>query len=1281
MLPGDGSPKPKAKPKAKRKKTYIAPSSPGSDAAQRTPPKPKAKPKPKARPYSPPASSRSDAGQRSGARTKTPTKTARGPQGLPTQSTSPARKRHKQRHTSTGPQGLPIQHGSAQDHVGPGRKKHKAELHREQRIAAQKARRAGALARLGATFIGNTLHTKMGDKPVDQAKERESLADAYHKMGMDSAAKRVLRNSATFHLDKVDQAMVGSTKAALAPFEALTGIPAAVQGTVESHGKHIGKDLLRTLALPVEIGAGAATLAVHPLHAPSMLVKGGKAFVDEATKPYSAKVKEVKKGGAFDQLSTAATVLPSGVGVAAKLMKVGRVKRGVRIAVSGGHSLRPDAKAVLSRNPIYWGKHGEKRLANKIDREYEDAQKAGGQRMDPVRHAVAVNNRKAGRTVELPLREGHRFSRSSLAGHQRQRTARGRSQNYVRMHDEDVTTARWVLKTRGRLTKAEKRAFHFMQTMGIRTPDQAVELLPGLRERILANRKRDNVEVRGGFHDSDLVAAIDYALRDPDQAFTRSAALKADLLHKISRAKGDADPRYEEEQLANRRIKPQAELLGLKRGGDESFADFAARVRAEAEKHGLAEPTYKPSERHISGRDFISHTLGKGAMKADHAYKGANLEHGFEDWRPEVFDRGVTRNIRARHNWTMVKQLIEEHSLTHEDFDGLTLKEVKDKLHREGIDVSRVAIVNLGTYERKMKVAGENADDLDTHGMDHEDPFTHHGEAIGDALKEAAHTNKSPLDGDTMGNWHVVPMPVYRELVDSVRPAGGFERGVGKVKGWQSRSLLLAGNIPWSLTQVAANAAQATVGSGGRVLNPLNHYAARRWWNSLSEEEKRNLGAIMGIDASGADIRRTHMGVTTTGRIATGFRHFMDHPFWHDGFAGSGRGPSMSRMNPAERLAAADRTQNNYFRVLTTYTGLKREKARELGHTWLRVENALTDITDVFRKSPEEQARTLLDHPDRLERVAESVEDWLGDYTTMTALERRTVNRIPMFYPYLRFSIRLARTVLPSKHPMLTAMAIQLGKLHEQELRDMGLISDDQSPLTRYRNAGLVILDKHGHRVIDVTRINPLLNVATQTAGTVNVSGALGVLPPYAVWLADQLTHRDNYRDREWKVQGHPSQFGMKSSDYSVPTRARIFLDDFASMFYPYRETHALTDHAPVGDDSLPYSGDFLGVHGRMETHYKGKRRVDKMRRAQAKREEAFREKHHSIWNDLNPLMPQDSRAVARAAEDRKIAKVEASYGKGHKKPGPKRKRSYLGPGGSGSSSGGGGGSWMGPGG
>lgn len=1092
-----------------------------------------------------------------------------------------------------------------------------------------------------------------------------------------------------------------------------------------------GKQAL--VAVPASIG-GLAALVQHP-------IKTGKAavadFSHRANETYDEKLARVRKEGGLAEASdlTMATGVGGLASTAAKASLLRRLGDRAAVRVSGD-IVKPRRTGGLTKT--YIGHALDQRRGRKLADELAASDTPTGAPMDAVRYAAAVANQRAGKVVEVV--PSKRAAGRAQVGDVAQRKGRA---VYGLKHDQGARTTA-AGKAINTLNKAEKRALYYATVYGIRSADQARELLPTLAAKIAAERVRQGVRVRGTLRKSDMLPDITRILADPEAHFTTKLGDVVEGLRADSLRAGREDPNLTNAKTRmNRRYAPLADLLDVRRGeipagrewkyvpGEEDFARAAAahptphdiviaghlvgiggdapiplhesrhlaagppaatlervdhvltpdRPRQRAGKgyfeerdvaahytpdelssehiarlhaamaavgDGLAKPLYFKSERYTGATDFAARAVGgKVGMKASRVYEGKNLAVGLQDTRPSQYIRGLALNIKRKHNWNLVADILEAHAIRGlAPLRGSTISHLRASLHERGIDESTVAYWNPGVYrsyeaDRSARLAAEGAPAETDERFATADESAH----VHDAVTAATYVPKPdvplPPHIATTRGWVVVPIKALRELEAQSSPSGVAGRSIDILKGKSSRAILLTGNVPWAAFQVASNVAMTAAATGGKALNPANWVGAARWWKALSAEEKRAVGGHLGIDTSNADLHQVRLGASTNSDLVNAYRAMKAHPMWHTGVA-LGHGPSVSQLNPLELMAAFDRTQNNAHRIVAGYTLAKSAAVKRMGAGMAAADKAQLKVVHMLAMPPHAQLSALARDKATLVEHGERVADWMGDYTTMTAFERKVLNRSIMFYPYMRYSLKLVFYTLPVKHPVVTAMLGSLGTLHADEIKK--LFGSDEM----FWNLGKVYFGSDGHvKEIDLKKMNPALNALFDAASAKNPGQLAGVFPPIVGWLYDQGSHRSNFSDREWRVNGAAGQYGAKHKDYGFHVRGRIFLNQALSLAYPYRVAKNELYPETQGDDSL--------IGSPRPTEFKGRTAESKLKAKFAKRAQEFEQTNKSWLTTLVPLVPTPSRDK-EAAREQAILKKAAQPG--HKR---KKKTHYFG--------------------
>jgi len=704
--------------------------------------------------------------------------------------------------------------------------------------------------------------------------------------------------------------------------------------------------------------------------------------------------------------------------------------------------------------------------------------------------------------------------------------------------------------------------------------------------------------------------------------------------------------RLAEREAALRAVREQRATLTRREG--ESTADYTRRVKEAADKEGLAEPLYFPSNKYDLDTEPSNADFAPGGPKVSPAvrrYKGRNFDIGTQDTNPEVFVQGLMRNVKRKYNTKLVADTLDSVALPSY---GTTLKatQLKHRLAEDGVDLGTVAFWNPGLFNKRLAEHDQALDDVERRELEHGNPEEFGQARTMSALVDSLRTN-IPEDLDKESGWRPVPRAAFDEIMSATKPSGRAGRSYDIFKAKQSRVLLGGLNIPWLQFQVASNAILTGLATKGEAITDV--VATQRWWRKLTDEEKGEVDALLGSGAQ-ADAAQPKLGSTANGSLVNTYRAFKKSGIFDKRIAG--KGPTTRQLNPIEIMFGLDRGQNSLFRRTLMYNQIKRDAFQRMGENITRAEAAQARIQGVLRLPPEEQWRAVMRDHKAMEEHADAVADWLGDYTTYTNFERKTLARYVMFYGYLRFSLRFAFYTMPVKHPIMSAILLQMGRLQADEIRE--LLGGEELPWS----LGKVYFDGDGRVAgiklrpdsIDLAKANPALNAVTGLTEATQVYSP--VLPPILAAATDQVLSRSLYRgNKPWRVKGERSDYFAGFEDYDLGTRARIFGDDVASIVAPYRHGKKLTQSGQQGDDSM------LGS-ARPTPPPKGRTKSSRILRRSLLADRRFDEEQ-SGWQEavgeLLPLLPRPSRDPEKARESARYQRARAQEEKGKPKKKPKR--------------------------
>jgi hypothetical protein len=890
-----------------------------------------------------------------------------------------------------------------------------------------------------------------------------------------------------------------------------------------------------------------------------------KQFVDDIGRRYFGSDEQIRdevrtRGFASYGLDAAGLVTGAGTVVAKPLVKLGRAAAPEgskayeflnaarpKLRTSGGTAR---AQELADRPLRIVGQRVlDKRRAAK-DARLAAAARDGETPADAIRVQAATNGDEVTPYLSRTARKAQRHDVALLKGRRLQLM---RSEQFRKI---DKTTRKEIAA----LSKPEREAFyHVAAGILAAEPHAAVLGIQARRAYIEANREASGIgSVK---RKTDELRTLDYLEKNAEKAFTpRLSALVQKLRPEHLKVATD-DPALTAHQRLLRRYAQQAEHLGIRRGvidspeglryEQEGTADYIRRIQAAADEKGLERPLYFPSEKYAlaDNPDFASRTVGgHKAMGSPFKYTGQLFREGRQDTSPEVYLTGLARSIKRKHNWALVADQFDAQTLP--GYRNMTMRQLKNKLAREGIDMSSVEFWNPRLYRKAL--SSPNSKDTSVRNL--EAPNRYGDRVDGDEefqieqVQDAVYKAQSPPDPGTdeysrSRGWSVVPKEAHREIHSTINTSGLAaitRRSQRFFQTWPSR-ILLGANPLWNAFQVGSNILISTGAMGLKHGGPLVALARQaRLYHVLDPDSKTRVDALIG-EGAGAHGNKVRLG-STAGPVSRKINRVLASPKLdaQARIGGVPVTPSLRQLNPVEAGFRADRFQNAQFRRALLFHSMK-----DYGE-------ALTP----------ERVKAILDDPEMAEANAEFVSDWLGDYTTYTRFERAAQGfpLTPLFYGYLRHSLSLVFRTLPRDNPLLLEAAMQLGHLQAEQLRELGVEGLPWS-------SGKFYWEQDGElHEFDLARLNPAMNAVT---GLRSPSQLAGIAPPVWGMLVDQITHRSTFYDRPWSIGGDPADPMAKSEDFPAGARARIALDRLLSLSNPYRVASRHTEFGPHGDDSI----------------------------------------------------------------------------------------------------------------
>ena len=425
--------------------------------------------------------------------------------------------------------------------------------------------------------------------------------------------------------------------------------------------------------------------------------------------------------------------------------------------------------------------------------------------------------------------------------------------------------------------------------------------------------------------------------------------------------------------------------------------------------------------------------------------------------------------------------------------------------------------------------------------------------------------------------WFAVPKAYGDEIMASAQPemlgARLWDIGKGKI----SRVLLGLANVSWLVFQVGSNAFLS--GLFGRV-GPLDLVRSQRWWSDLSPDERASLLPILGQSAHHLDFDRRYLGAShANGTIINAKRALEKTAFWQNARKG----------NPIDAMFKLDARQNLIFRRALLYSQAKRRMWERIGETTTDAVRLQDRIVGTLSKSADRQLMDYLKDRETLELHGRKVDELLGDYLTYTKAERQVVQRLVMFYGFVRHSTRLALWTLPTKHPITVAIMSKLALLGAEEARE--ILGGDKLPwgLGKFyirSDSGLGdVLDalpvlpdvpegidpatgEPWVLELDLARMSPATNafmeitMAEQTAR---------IFPPFLSEVIAHISEKNLVAGRPWRVRGNWQ--GLPTSadpftDYDEMDHVRVLAATLEGLIPPARYVRNVKFLGPQGDDA-----------------------------------------------------------------------------------------------------------------
>ena len=905
-----------------------------------------------------------------------------------------------------------------------------------------------------------------------------------------------------------------------------------------------------TAKATVGIPAGLIRAAANPAEAAKAIGKDysrryGPALEGDYKKFNERQKKEGITGELFD-----ATTITAGAGAASgravqRAAQAGSLgakaktvaTRETRLRVSGGEG------GVRVRKPSknYWKNSAQNRLDK--SRAKKQAKRAAKPQASGIVREAEAANKAAGRVVEVTPKTKRAVKRAQKGSVAHRGGVTLQTMKAEQAREVHSTKTGVAASTRG-LTKDERAAWKYQAQYGPKTPAAARAILEKHRERVIAERAA-SPDVKPIV---DELPVIDKLIAKAEGAFTPRLRAAVKTEGNRSRRVAHKDPGLDDGQALRRAHMPAADLLGVKPLEGETAVQFARRARQEGRKQGLGAPAYFKSEEIPKGVHAAFAKGGSRAVASDRAYTGALTRTGRESGDLEIVSRSAAGNIKRRYNWNHVADTVDDHVFPWSKDTKHSAYDLERQVRERGIDPSTVALWNPRLYREAQKGVAA------TEGLPDADPSL-----LGAQLEKAtAHATASLDDLATNGEqfkqagWQLAPKDVIDEVMSTVggKGEGAIGRGYDITKGQISRVLLA--NPAWLGFQVASNALM----SGLAGVTPADLLRSRNFFKKMGPEDKAAAEAIFGVHGWYKEQRR--MGAVG-GHWTAGWNALKETPFYRRALEGK---------SPLDALFfRPDNAQNNAFRRALMYSRLKRQAYRELGQNATTIVRAQNRLTGILKGNPEDQMLALARNKKIVEEHAQAVDDFLGNWTRYTAAERRGWSRFVMFYGFLRFATRLAFYTMPVKHPIMSSILLQIGRLEKDEIER---IFGTEPPPWEYGNLyaptaswGENPTRERTNFRVPTTRLVPFFNALTAS----NPGAPVSMLNPVVGMGLNQIAGKNVPLDQPYTVNGSTA-YVQHSGDLSAADRAQIALAEFLQLSPYYRAAEAAVQRGKQSSDS-----------------------------------------------------------------------------------------------------------------
>ena len=202
-----------------------------------------------------------------------------------------------------------------------------------------------------------------------------------------------------------------------------------------------------------------------------------------------------------------------------------------------------------------------------------------------------------------------------------------------------------------------------------------------------------------------------------------------------------------------------------------------------------------------------------------------------------------------------------------------------------------------------------------------------------------------------------------------------------------------------------------------------------------------------------------------------------------------------------------------------------------------KASTAMRDIDKKLSKMDAKDAQLYLArNPKQAERLADYMEDVMGNWTSLTTREA-AIAPFTAFYPYLRYSLRWTFYGFPVRHPVKASILYFLAQQNANELEEF--LGGKPESWLEYAFPVVTLDEGEKVRLKGASRFQPALSAIVEAIGTDKFERLLGVANPFLATALEAPLGFDSFRG--------------ETSAYGALDRALLGLAGLASMLAPIR--------------------------------------------------------------------------------------------------------------------------------